>query len=120
MFTYHQASGCLDHDGLIVGVGYSGSPAGKNQPSKQSIPDVGPIPQGCYLIGPAFDSLWHGPHVMRLTPDPTNEMFGRSEFLIHGDSADHPGAASEGCIVMDRDVRYKVSASADNRLTVIA
>ena len=39
---------------------------------------------------------------MPLIPSPTNEMFGRSEFLIHGDSLEHPGAASEGCIILPR------------------
>lgn len=120
MWNYHQASGVLDHDGLIVGVGYSGAPGGKNNPSMQSVPDVGPIPHGEYFIGDPLDTVEHGPHVLPLTPDPANEMFCRSSFLMHGDSLDHPGAASKGCIIMARDVRDRVSNSADNRLTVTA
>jgi hypothetical protein len=29
-------------------------------------------------------------------------------FLMHDDSIEHPGAASKGCIIMSRDVRWKV------------
>ena len=119
-FNYHQASGVLDHDGLIVGTGYSGAGAGKNNPAMQEVPDVGPLPQGGYLIGDPFDHPELGPHVMRLTPYPANEMYGRSGFLMHGDNPAHPGESSEGCIVMPRDVRDIVSQSADNHLTVVA
>ncbi len=118
MFTYRQASGVLDDDGAIIGVGYSGAPAGKNNPSMQSVPCVGPLPCGMYTIGAPFDSAEHGPHAMHLTPDPENEMFGRSGFLIHGDSIEHPGAASEGCMIMARNVRNLVSSSACKRLEV--
>jgi hypothetical protein len=58
--------------------------------------------------------------VMRLTPDPTNEMFGRSAFLIHGDSIKAPGTASEGCIIQSNPVRTLVSKSSNRRLQVIA
>lgn len=118
MWTYRQASGTLDHDGLIAGVGYSGAGAGKNNPSMESIANEGPLPCGLYTIGDPFDSPTHGPHAMHLIPDADNEMFGRSAFLFHGDSSEHPGRASEGCIIMARTVRGTVSKSADNRLTV--
>lgn len=121
MWTYCQASGALTHDGAMAGVGYSGAPPlGKNNPSMQDTRDVGPIPQGLYTVGDPFDTEAHGPHVMRLTPDSTNQMFGRSGFLIHGDSIARPGFASEGCIIMARDVRNAVSSSTDKRLTVTA
>ena len=101
-------------------MGYSGAPEGKNNPAKQSVPMVGPIPQGTYVIGTPFDSPEHGPHAMHLSPDPANDMFGRSGFLMHGDSIEHPGCASEGCIIMPRDVREQVSASPDKLLAVLA
>jgi Protein of unknown function (DUF2778) len=118
-WTYRQASGCLySPSGAIVGTGYSGAPAGKNNPSCQNQPCVGPIPQGWYTIGVPFDSQAHGPAAMRLTPDPGNQMFGRDGFLMHGDSIEHPGAASEGCIIMPRAVRDRVAGSGDDRLLV--
>ena len=137
MWTYRQASGVLDHDGAIVGVGYSGAPGAKNLPSMQEVHSAGPIPRGLYTIsGPCctaqlaavqncpscggFGAHKHGPFVLRLTPDRANQMFGRGGFLMHGDSVAHPGTASQGCIVMDRAVREKVAMNADNRLEVIA
>jgi hypothetical protein len=121
MWTYHQTTGELyDAAGTLIGTGYSGSPAGKNDPEKQSIPDVGPIPRGTYTIGEPFDSSSHGPYAMHLTPNPANEMFGRDGFLMHGDSAEHPGAASEGCIIMPPAVRHAVWQGGDHALTVVA
>jgi hypothetical protein len=102
-----------------IGQGYSGAePCGKNDPRMQGIPDVGPIPRGFYTIGIPYDSRDHGPHVMRLLPDAENTMFGRSEFLMHGDSLERPGQASKGCIIMPPAVREFVSASGDIRLQV--
>lgn len=120
MWTYRQASGCLDHNGLIVATGYSGSGPGKNNPAQQAVHDVGPIPQGKFTIGDPYDTDSHGPHVMRLTPDPADEMFGRAGFLIHGDSISHPGTASHGCIILPRDVRNRIADSGDRELTVTA
>jgi hypothetical protein len=122
MWTYLQSSGDLWHgDPEPVCSGYSGHDAGKNNPDMQDVHDVGPIPQGKYTItGPPFDSPGHGPFVMRLVPDPQNEMFGRSGFLMHGDSIEHPGAASEGCIIMPRAIRERVWNSGDRDLKVCA
>jgi hypothetical protein len=118
-WTYHQQTGELrDASGTSIGTGYSGSPAGKNDPSKQDIPDVGPIPRGEYTIGEPFDSPTHGPYAMHLTPAAGNVMFGRSGFLMHGDSVEHPGAASEGCIIMSPAVRHSLWLSSDHALTV--
>ena len=124
--SYNQTSGELSHcDDLvyIIGVGYSGKGDGKNNSLWQNIPFQGPIPEGIYTIGSPFDSTTHGPHVFQLTPDPKNNMYGRSGFLIHGDSIKNPGDASEGCIVLGRDVRYKLDAfiaAGDDQLTVIS
>jgi len=120
MWTYKQSSGVLDYDGAIVGVGYSGAPDGKNDPLMQDVPRVGPIPRGLYTISVPFDSPSHGPCAMHLIPDAGNEMFGRSGFLMHGDSIERPGCASEGCIIMQRAVRDRVAGSADKRLLVVA
>ena len=119
MWTYRQSTGELALDGKIVGVGYAGKGIGKNQPSMQSVPDCGPIPQGTYTIGAAVDTADHGPFAMRLYPDPSNEMFGRSGFWLHGDSVVHPGDASEGCIIMPLAARVNVHESGDRRLRVI-
>ncbi len=46
-------------------------------------------------------------------------MFGRSGFLIHGDSVSHPGEASEGCIILDRNVRETIANDDDKYLVVV-
>ncbi|MFZ0285239.1 MAG: tlde1 domain-containing protein [Terriglobales bacterium] len=126
MWTYVQKTGELLHDGLHIAVGYSGwddpetRQMGKNNPELARIEEIGPIPVGKYFIGTPHDTLTHGPFVLPLTPDPANEMFGRSAFLIHGDSVVEPGTASRGCIIMSRVVRKQVAASGDNRLQVIS
>jgi hypothetical protein len=126
VWTYVQESGELLRDGLHFAVGYSGyddpvtGQMGWNNPGLERVEGVGPIPVGRYFIGPPRDTLTHGPFVLPLTPDPANEMFGRSEFLIHGDSKEHPGTASRGCIIMGPDVRKLVAASGDTLLQVIS
>jgi hypothetical protein len=120
MWTYSQQTGRLERDGVFVAHGYSGSGRGKNEPSLQNVADVGPIPQGRYTIGDPYDTDSHGPHVMRLTPDPADEIWGRAGFLIHGDSLAHPGSASHGCIVLPRAIRNEISDSKDKELTVTA
>ena len=123
MLTYKISTGELtsDKNGLI-GKGYSGAAGiGKDNPLEESVPDVGPIPEGEYTIqGPPFDTPTHGPFVMRLIPKPTNTMYERSGFLMHGDSIRAPGTASEGCIVMGFPIRESVWLSGDRDLTVIA
>lgn len=137
MWTYRQAPGCLYCDGAFVSTGYSGAGAGKNNPAQQATRDVGPIPQGKYKIhlqpqctsdlgGGTEVCMFcggqgahkHGPFVLRLDADPSNEMFERDGFLIHGDSIAHPGMASEGCIVVPRTARWQIAASGDAALTV--
>lgn len=119
MWTYRQSTGELFHNGALAGVGYSGHDACRNDPLKQEVPCQGPIPRGHYAIGEPFDSKGHGPFVLRLTPDATNEMFGRAGFLIHGDSVKAPGMASEGCIILSRTIRQAIDASGDGALEVI-
>jgi hypothetical protein len=121
MWTYAQLSGQLfDNGGGLTGVGYSGSPTGKNNPAMQNVADVGPIPQGQYTIGAPHDTPQHGPYVLSLTPAAQNQMFGRDGFLMHGDSVAHPGTASEGCIIMQLAIRQKVWNSGDHELKVVA
>lgn len=120
MWTYEQKTGRLiSNSGELVGVGYSGSPLAKNNPELQQIRDQGPIPRGMYMISAPVDTVTHGPYVLPLAPDAANTMFGRSGFLIHGDSVVSPGSASEGCIIMARMVREDVWNSGDHDLKVV-
>lgn len=124
MWTYEQSTGILRRDGNSVGTGYAGmnTPAvqGKNNPAAQDVPMIGPLPQGSYTIGPQHQEPKLGPMAMRLTPAATNEMFGRAGFFIHADSISHPGAASEGCIVLSSALRSLIAGSGDTDLQVVS
>lgn len=118
MYLYHQSTGSLFKDGIKIGSGYSGFGAYKNKPEAQSLADLGPIPSGVYTIGAPFTDPEKGPLVMRLVPDPSNEMFGRAGFLIHGDSIKNPGTASHGCIILDHNLRQAIAFGPDRILEV--
>ena len=121
MWKYAQKTGELSHDDEPVARGYSGFESGKNNPDMQNVPNVGPIPQGGWTIEkPAYDSPDHGPHVMRLIPRPETETLTIVGFLMHGDSVQHAGSASHGCIIMPRPIREQVSSSPDNDLEVVS
>lgn len=120
-WTYIQRTGeLLEPDGKVAAIGYSGLGADKNLPAAEDLPDHGPLPCGTYAIEPPENTASHGPYVLALTPDPSNEMFGRSGFLIHGDSIGHPGAASHGCIIVPRYIRESIWQSGDHRLLVMS
>jgi hypothetical protein len=96
MWIYQQQTGELRRFGVLVDVGYSGFGPGKNNPALEAQKDIGPIPRGMYSIGREFDSSREGPMVMRLTPAPDTNTYGRSGFEIHGDAKEHLGCASHG------------------------
>jgi len=121
MWTYVQSSGALLQDDQPVAIGYSGIDVGKNNPSMQAVPNMGPIPQGDWtIVGPPVNTPDHGPYVLHLQPSAQTNMFGRSGFLLHGDSIESPGCASHGCIIMPRTVREQVWNSGDTDLEVVA
>ena len=120
MWIYSQGTGTLSHDGMACATGYSGAPACKNDPTAQAKHNLGPIPRGLYKIEDPRDTDTHGPYVLPLAPSMDNQMFGRSGFLIHGDSILKPGGASEGCIIMERRVREEIGLSGDRLLEVVA
>lgn len=120
MWTFRQTDGALIRDGAMVGEGYSGHGRGRNNPTLESHVEMGPIPRGRWKIQfPPYQSVNHGPLCMRLVPAVGTDVFGRSGFLIHGDSAEHPGQASLGCIVLARPIREQIAESGDSDLEVV-
>lgn len=119
-WLYEQETGQLSQNGADVAIGYSGAGNGKNNPTMQAVPRIGPIPEGWYTIHEPNDTETHGPYVLGLVPDERNEMFGRSGFLIHGDSVSKPGTASLGCIIIPRKFREQIWDSGDHRLEVVS
>jgi hypothetical protein len=96
---YEQITGKLFDGSKLVGVGWAGHLQGRNDPSMESIKNVGPLPRGLYTIEDPVDNTHLGPMAFPLTPDPKNEMFGRNDFYIHGASVEHPALSSDGCII---------------------
>ena len=119
MWTYKQSDGTLTQDGVFEGTGYSGTGDGRNNPRMQDVQNVGPIPCGQYIIGPAYDDLGGlGPCVMHLDPYPSTNTFGRSLFRIHGDNVNHD--ASHGCVILGPSIRHLIAASDDRTLVVVS
>jgi hypothetical protein len=120
MWWFAQKTGRITKDGgALLCKGYSGADEGKNNPAMQSVHDKGPIPVGLYTMEAPVDTHDHGPFVIRLVPDEKNEMFGRAGFLIHGDSIEHPGTASKGCIIAPRYARERLWDTGDHQLRVV-
>ena len=143
MWTYQISAGAmLDPFGNSRGICYSGKGKGLNNPAYCDVhggcrwngsvwvpvpalspDDWGPLPIGIYTRQlPPVDTTTHGPFVIWLTPDPSNVMFGRSEFGEHGDEVNNVGKflASEGCIIEPHTLRLLESQSTDIQLQVTA
>lgn len=115
MWTYRQSTGEFSS----LAIGYSGNGEGRNNPVMESVPNEGPIPRGVYEISNlTLDHPKLGHYVLELVPFSDNDMFGRSGFFIHGDSREHPGLASDGCIVLPLFARETVWESNDHLLEV--
>ncbi len=112
-FVFIRETGVFLFDGTVLcDTAYSGHGPGVNNPDLQDIRNVGPLPAGTYLIGPAKEPIDRlGPVALPLTPNPDNQMFGRDEFFIHGDNAQMNHTASDGCIILPRNIRDQIVAS---------
>jgi hypothetical protein len=100
---------------------YSGDAQHWDDPGSYNVKDHGVIPQGPYIIGPAYDGK-KGPVTMNLYPDlsnPTTYVFGRDLFRIHGGKSSCDRCASAGCIVASHVVRDAISGSGDTKLWVV-
>ena len=107
-----------------AGTGYSGQGIeGRNNPNMQNVPNVGPIPQGRYRIGPQEDLITGEgrtlPGGMRLTPLEGTNTFDRDGFTIHGDNNRGDQSASRGCPIFRRGIRNRIANSGDNVLEVV-
>ena len=121
MIMFKILTGEVFQDGLLIGHGYAGNGAGLNNPDACNQKMVGPLPQGQYEILGAVDKPESvGAFALPLAPDPSNEMFGRGSFYIHGDNPAMNETASDGCIVTNRDTRLLIAQDTDKMLTVIA
>jgi len=123
IWEYHIRSGQLWHfppqggAAEFVGEGYSGGGEGLNNPLYQLEPNVGPIPEGTWTIGPLQTNVTNTgvelPFSMRLTPDPGTDTFNRGGFIIHG------GTTSKGCPIFDLPTRKRIGNSGDTTSRVV-
>ncbi|AWK41328.1 DUF2778 domain-containing protein [Photorhabdus laumondii subsp. laumondii] len=115
-WIYQQYSGEIYHDTKLIGHGWSGQGIHKNNPASEGIKNLGPIPRGYYKI--TGENSSKGPMTIILDPCSYNDMHGRSAFRIHGASRKDPEHSSEGCIILNRDIRREILLSHDMDLVV--
>lgn len=117
-WKYYQSSGELWHNGKLMATGYSGNLTNKNNPDRQHVKGMGPIPRGIWHIGGHSNSK--GPMTINLKQT-SGESFGRSLFRIHGEKKPPAvaGFASAGCIIMGPRIRSKIILSSDRKLEVL-
>ena len=96
---YEIPTGKLFDENGLIGTGWAGQLAGKNNPAMQNVSKVGPLPMGTYWVGDPITHPRLGALGFPLTPDPANEMFSRADFYIHGANRKTPSISSEGCII---------------------
>jgi len=119
-WVYDVKKRTFTHDGTLEFTArYAGAPGFKNDSQFEGLENKGPLPRGRYkIVGIPFKHPHAGAYTLRLQEYSTNSMHGRSGFLIHGDSTQHPGAASNGCIVLDPAFRHRIYESNDKELIV--
>lgn len=120
-WTYEQSTGKFtDPNGKLQAKGYSGQPPHVNNPDSQFLHDFGPIPEGYWQAVEMLPESSHGPFAIRLEPYPNTNTFGRSGFFIHGERLQPPvGFASEGCMILSRDIREMFWQSSDHDVLVV-
>ncbi|BCU54807.1 tlde1 domain-containing protein [Enterobacter kobei] len=118
-WTYKQSTGELFKDGKLIETGYSGSLTNKNNPDREHVRGMGPIPRGTWKIGRTGTSK--GPLTITLLHVSGN-AYNRDmrTFRIHGDKrVGIAGFASEGCIIMSNSTRLLVSKDTGSVLEVV-
>lgn len=126
-WTWQVTGGRLiDPTGTLQAKGYSGQPPHTNVAADEGLEGLGPIPRGnWFATGVEEETVKHGPFVIVLAPDANTRSFvvslGRDpdSFRIHGERVAPPlGLASDGCIIISRDIRELFWASLDHDLLV--
>jgi len=130
MWQFNIKAGIVSHNGVFFSRGWSGHNVkdgvqGRNNPDAVSVHDIGSLPPGKYTAGVAYDSPKTGPLTIPLTPDPSNIMFDRGGFKIHGwqigtDPNDLFNPSSDGCIMQARPNREAINSSPDKDWEVVA
>ncbi|WP_297117450.1 tlde1 domain-containing protein [uncultured Enterobacter sp.] len=105
-WKYEQSTGKIYKDGTLIKTGYSGALTNKNNPDRQHVKGLGPLPRGTYKIAGHSNSV--GP-VTIILEQTSGDTFGRSAFRIRGEHITGPaGYASAGCIILSLKTRRKI------------
>lgn len=115
---FQQSTGKFTNGTQLLAYGYAGREKGKNNPSMENVKGIGPLPAGRYFPRELFQvHPTVGKFAIRLEPDEETRKkivsYGRDpiSFFCHGDSSEHPGLASHGCIVVLKPLREKIWAA---------
>lgn len=110
----------------LYATGYAGREQGKNNHDMEGVKGIGPLPVGNYTgveLFPEHPTV--GKYAIRLQPDAETRAriiaYGRNpdSFFMHGDSKEHPGLASHGCIVMPPQIREDFWVNTDRKIQVV-
>jgi hypothetical protein len=119
-WTFKVAAGEIWRNGKLMAKGvYSGHGDAINDSSKEAMPAHGPIPRGRWLMDGVYNSAKVGPFAIILDPAPGTNAFGRSGFRVHGDNAKGDQSASEGCVIVPRNIRDDMWQLKDHVLDVV-
>ncbi|WP_420842861.1 DUF2778 domain-containing protein [Erwinia mallotivora] len=118
-WTYRQSTGELFRDNKFIERGYSGVLTNKNNPDREQVRGMGPIPRGTWKIGST--GTGKGPLTITLIHIRGNSYArDMSTFRMHGEKRHGtPGFASAGCIIMGPRTRLLVSNDHGALLEVI-
>lgn len=94
-------------DGSFLCNCYAGRDIGLNNPDKENLKGIGPLPTGLWMICPPINHDILGPFALPLARE--NIPYGRASFYIHGDNKAMNKTASHGCVIMARAFRERVS-----------
>lgn len=120
MIQYQQSTGKVWIKGVLQStVGYAGHGLGLNNPDMEDAVGIGPLPKGLWRITTWVDHPHLGRMVSHLLPIQVPFEYHRSGFFIHGDNKLRNHTASDGCIVMDYNLRRAVMKSGDTQLRVV-
>lgn len=90
-WIYKQSTGELYRDGKLIETGYSGILTNKNNPDREQVRGMGPIPRGTWRIGSAGTSK--GPLTITLVPLSVN-AYDR-DMWVHSGCTETNATASE-------------------------
>jgi hypothetical protein len=82
-----------------------------NNPSCTCQKNVGPLPQGAYTLGNMF-TYKGSPNSYQLFPASSNNMCGRSEFLIRGGNCESDSSSIGSIVIASESTRYLIQSGA--------